>query len=173
MSIKGDGIEKSKKEMFQCFAGKNKIGLLGFLIAMALIFTATCVFAFKNEPGDKYQLVKAENGIVRIPISKVNDGKAHFFTYKYDGKNINFFVLKSSDGVIRAAFDACDICYKERKGYRQEGDYMVCNNCRQKFPSIRINDVKGGCNPAPLNREVSGKYILLKVQDIKKGNFYF
>jgi uncharacterized membrane protein len=173
MSIKSNGMERKQKKDVPGFGSKNKIGPLGFFIATALIFTATCVFAFKNEPRDKYQLVKAENGKIMIPISKVSDGKAQFFAYRDDGKNINFFVLKSSDGVIRAAFDACDICYKERKGYRQEGDYMVCNNCGQKFPSIRINDVKGGCNPAPLNREVSGKYVILKVQDIKKGNFYF
>jgi uncharacterized membrane protein len=159
--------------MIKCGVMKNKVGLLLLFIATALIFTAPSVFAFKKESEDKFQMVKAEKGIVRIPISKVNDGKAHFFTYKDEEKNINFFVLKSSDGVIRAAFDACDICYKERKGYRQEGDYMVCNNCGQKFPSTRINDVKGGCNPAPLNREVRGEYLILKVSDIQKGKSYF
>ena len=29
---------------------------------------------------------------------------------------------------------------------------MVCNNCGQKFSSDLINEIKGGCNPAPLER---------------------
>ncbi len=152
---------------------KTKNSLFVIVIAIALIFIGAYVFAFKKDSVNKFQIVKAENGTVIIPISKVNDGKAHFFTYRDKGKNINFFVLKSSDGVLRAAFDACDSCYKERKGYRQEGDHMVCNNCGQKFPSIRINDIKGGCNPAPLTREVSGKHLVLKVSDIKEGKIYF
>jgi hypothetical protein len=46
--------------------------------------------------------------------------------------------MKSADGVIRAAYDACDVCYRERKGYHQEGDDMVCNNCGRHFPSTSI-----------------------------------
>jgi len=173
MSIGGRVVEKSREEMLRVFKGKNKIGLMGFFIVMALILTTTCVFALKSESVNKYKIVKAENGKVMIPVSEVSDGKARFFTFRNGGKNINFFVLKSSDRVIRAAFDACDVCYKERKGYRQERDHMVCNNCGQKFLSIHINNVKGGCNPAPLDRTVSGNYIVLKVPDIEKGNFYF
>ena len=115
----------------------------------------------------------ADNSLY-IPLSKVDDGIAHFYTYESAaGKTIRFFVLKSSDGVIRAAFDACDICFEAKKGYRQEGDYMVCNNCGMKFPSAKINEESGGCNPSPLKREVEGDNIVILKEEIEKGVRFF
>jgi uncharacterized membrane protein len=51
---------------------------------------------------------------------------------------------------------------------------MVCNNCGQRFPSVKVNVIKGGCNPAPLNRTVVGDNLMIKVSDILEGgNLYF
>jgi len=103
------------------------------------------------------------------------DGRAKYYAYKTpEGLNIRYFLLKSSDGIIRAAFDSCDTCWAAGKGYRQEGDFMVCNNCGLRFASVKINEVKGGCNPAPLTRSSSGDKIIVKVKDIiEQGSFYF
>ena len=103
------------------------------------------------------------------------DGKARYYAYKTpQGINVRYFLLKSSDGVIRAAFDSCDTCWSAGKGYRQEGNFMVCNNCGLRFASVKINEVKGGCNPAPLTRTASGDKIIVKVKDIiEQGSFYF
>jgi uncharacterized membrane protein len=103
------------------------------------------------------------------------DGKAKYYSYKTpQGLNIRYFLLKSSDGVIRAAFDSCDTCWSAGKGYRQEGDFMVCNNCGLRFASVKINEIKGGCNPAPLSRTAKGDKIIVKVKDIiEQGSFYF
>jgi uncharacterized membrane protein len=103
------------------------------------------------------------------------DGKAKYYSYKTpQGLDIRYFLLKSSDGVIRAAFDACDTCWAAGKGYRQDGDFMVCNNCGLRFSSVKINEIKGGCNPAPLTRASSGDKIIVKVKDIvEQGSFYF
>ena len=108
-------------------------------------------------------------------VKDFEDGKARYYAYKTpDGLNIRYFLLKSSDGVIRAAFDSCDTCWSAGKGYRQEGDLMVCNNCGLKFASVKINEVKGGCNPAPLTRTAKGDKIIVKVKDIvEQGSFYF
>ena len=86
---------------------------------------------------------------------------------------IKFFVIKSSDGVIRAAFDACDVCFPAHKGYTQEGDFMVCNNCGRKFHTARINVVEGGCNPAPLNRTTADGQMVIRVADILSGARFF
>jgi uncharacterized membrane protein len=120
-----------------------------------------------------YKLVKAQDGVVSIPVSTFGDYRAKYYEYKFPEKTVSFFILKSSDGVIRAAFDACDVCFREKKGYRQEGDLMVCNNCGQLFPSERINIEKGGCNPAPLERSTVGQNVVLKVSDIYLGVRYF
>ena len=75
--------------------------------------------------------------------------------------------------MVRAAFDACDVCYAAKKGYRQEGNFMVCNNCGQKFISTRINEVRGGCNPAPLERKIVGDKLVIATADILTGARYF
>jgi hypothetical protein len=121
----------------------------------------------------RFTSVEGVNGEVHIEISAVNDGKAHYYSFKDGEKEIKMFVIKSPDGLIRAAFDACDVCFPEKKGYTQEGDFMVCNNCGRKFHSDRVNTVEGGCNPAPLKRqEVDGKLVIL-VEDIIPGARFF
>jgi uncharacterized membrane protein len=109
------------------------------------------------------------------PVSSFADGQAKYYSFKSpQGLDIRYFIMKSSDGVIRAAFDACDTCWAAGKGYRQEGDNMVCNNCGLRFPSNRINEVKGGCNPSPLTRTIAGNNVIIKVNDIiEQGSFYF
>jgi uncharacterized membrane protein len=108
------------------------------------------------------------------PLSDYKDGKARFYGYKTpEGITIKYFALRSSDGVIRAAFDACDVCWPEGKGYKQKGDYMICQNCGKRFASLRVGDVQGGCNPAPLKREVVGDKLVVKLKDLLEGEKYF
>ena len=111
---------------------------------------------------------------VTYPEKAFANGKAQHFTYKTgEGLTIRYFIIRSSDGVIRAAFDACDVCWPENKGYFQKGDFMVCKNCGKQFPSARINEVRGGCNPAPLERKVENGNVILQVTDILQGKAYF
>jgi uncharacterized membrane protein len=111
---------------------------------------------------------------VVLPVSEFEDGKAHFYKYvTADGLAMRYFILKSSDGVIRSALDACDACWQSGKGYHQEGDEMVCNNCRMRFASTKIMEVKGGCNPSPLKRVVVDGKVRIKFEDIEEGRKYF
>lgn len=113
-----------------------------FILTFALAGNSHALFGFS-----KYTAVEATNGVVTIPIADVSDGDAHYYVFNKDGFEIKFFLLKSNDGIIRAAFDACDVCFREKKGYSQEGEFMVCNNCGQRFHSSRINEVKGAATP--------------------------
>jgi uncharacterized membrane protein len=130
---------------------------------LAIIFCLVAIFAFA-----------ATASQITYPEKTFADGKARFFSYKTnDGVTIRYFIMKSSDGVIRAAFDACDVCWPENKGYTQQGDFMVCNNCGRRFPSIRINEVRGGCNPAPLKRKMEQGNVVIRVADLLQGKTYF
>jgi hypothetical protein len=122
---------------------------------------------------DPYPLVVAEDGTVRLPLSTFDDHKAHFYTYMHEGRPIEFFVLKSKDGVVRAAFNACDVCFQSKKGYTQDGDEVICNNCGRRFPADQINVIQGGCNPSPLQRTVEGDTLVIQVEDILSGVKYF
>jgi uncharacterized membrane protein len=111
---------------------------------------------------------------VRIPLAELDGGKAKFFEYKTaDNKSIRFFAMKSSDGVYRAALDACDECWAARKGYVQDGDDMICRKCGRRFHSAKINEVSGGCNPVPLTRAVADGHLVITASDLQAGKSYF
>ncbi len=120
-----------------------------------------------------HKRIKAQDGELLLPINEVNDGKAHYYVYDAMGKDVKFFVVKSADGIIRAAFDACDVCFHSKKGYAQDGEFMICNNCGRQFHSNRINVVEGGCNPAPLHRVERGGSLVITVKDVLLGARYF
>ena len=121
----------------------------------------------------RYTSVKENNGEIRLGVDEVADGQAHYYSFERGEKTINFFIIKSPDGVIRAAFDACDVCFPSRKGYIQEGEYMVCKNCGRKFHTNRVNVVEGGCNPAPLKRRTDGNQLVIGVTDLLSGSRFF
>jgi uncharacterized membrane protein len=50
---------------------------------------------------------------------------------------------------------------------------MVCRNCGQRFHATKVNEVKGGCNPAPLERRVENGHLVIRVSDILQGKPYF
>jgi uncharacterized membrane protein len=147
------------------------------LAVAALLIVAGAAFAFVSARGGGATAATttqaAPGGDVKIALADVNDGKAHFYSYDAGGTQVKYFVLKSSDGKVRAAFDACDVCFAQKKGYHQEGDEMVCNNCGRRFPSTKINEVEGGCNPSPVERTVKGQTLVLKTADLQAGVQYF
>jgi len=143
---------------------------MALVIIMGVIGISFLFFAPKGEGAS----VANPEGQITYPVKTFQDGKARFYQFKSnDWITIKYFLLKSSDGVIRAAFDACDVCWPEGKGYVQKGDYMVCRNCGRRFASVYVNVITGGCNPGALQREVVGDKLIIKVKDILDGRKYF
>jgi hypothetical protein len=123
---------------------------------------------------EPFPLVTAnEAGDIRFPIAEFADGVAHFYTFMANGRPVELFVIHTSDNVIRTAFDACDVCYRAKLGYRQDGQFMVCNNCGNRFPVSRIDLVNGGCNPAPFAARIDGNDLVIAAQDLTAGLSYF
>jgi uncharacterized membrane protein len=120
------------------------------------------------------QEVRPADGVFVFPVASFQDGKAKHFEYKPSpDQRIRFFVVKSTDGVIRAAFDACEVCWKAKKGYVQQGNDMICINCGLKFRTDKVNEVTGGCNPSALKRTVQGANVVISQQDVMSGLRYF
>ena len=158
---------------------KSKMPLIITLVAAAIMAGGAVYFLGGEKEAGPVSATAAvtQNDATEFVYnaSDFADGQAKYYSYKTpQGLDIRYFLLRSSDGVIRAAFDSCDTCWSAGKGYRQEGDFMVCNNCGLRFASVKINEIKGGCNPAPLTRTASGGKIIVKVKDIiEQGSFYF
>lgn len=124
-------------------------------------------------PGQSSQNVSQAQKVT-YPLATFDDGKARHYQYvEGNGIAVKYFILKSSDGIVRAAFDACDVCWPSGKGYYQKVDVMVCRNCGRQFASVKINELKGGCNPAPLLRKVVGGNLVIQVKNILEGAQYF
>jgi len=141
------------------------------VVAAALLIGAASVFAFSL---GKYEKVKTNGAVVTIPVARLSDGKVRFYKFEDNGKEIAFFAVKAPDGSVRTAFDACDACYRDKKGYEQQGDKLNCKNCNQKFAINRLGpNATGGCNPGYLPHQLSGSSISISVQDLKGGARFF
>jgi uncharacterized membrane protein len=141
----------------------------------SLAYSGVLSGLFKKSPAESAKAagVLETADAVRIPLKTLDSGKVLFLSLESEGRQLYYFALKSQDGAFRAALDACDVCYRTNRGYRQEGDQMVCNNCGQKFACDKIGEVKGGCNPHPLARGIEGQYLVIKKVDIVAGKDYF
>ncbi len=126
--------------------------------------------------GIKGEKVILENGEVKIDASVFDDNKArHYNVEVSSGKIVYFFIVKDKNGILRAAANECQICFAVRRGFRQEGDEMVCNNCGNRYPIERIATEKGGCNPAPINPnlEVVDGEIVIEEEKLDEVSIYF
>ena len=180
MDRKSDTRDRKKAQFSEASGKKNRATPVLVVVALALlgvggylVFSASSqnptATSVASTPGSS----TANSRDIKISLSDLT-GTAKFFDYRTaDNKSMRFFVIKSSDGVYRAALDACDTCYHAKKGYHQEGDDMVCNNCGLHFHSAQINEVHGGCNPVGLPRMVEGSQLIIKASELDSRASYF
>ena len=156
---------------------RRRMTPLVVMSALTVILAATLLYVMASGRGSgpgEAQAVAAAGQDLSFPVAQFDDGVARFYRQTTaDGREVRFFVMKSSDGVIRAAFDACDTCWEARLGYHQQGDVMVCKKCKRTFPSNDINVLQGGCNPAPLNRTIVDGRVVLTAAALRAGTGYF
>jgi uncharacterized membrane protein len=149
----------------------KKIFFLCFLLAALAL--SGCV----SGPDQPAGLASAgvADSTVSIPLEKIGS-TANFFESNSGGTTVRFFAVRAGDGSIKTAFDACDVCFASKKGYRQEGTYLVCNNCGNKYSIEGIgveNKAPGGCWPGYLPSKVVGNSLVIQKADLDKGRGRF
>jgi uncharacterized membrane protein len=178
--------EGKRSQFAQDAEGARKKNTVKILALVAALLVGAAVYLVAGAGVERAPVVAAGGGAavspdgsggsggdVSIPVSDLS-GKARFYEYKTAaGKTVSFFAMRSSDGVYRAALNACDVCFAGKQGYRQEGADMVCNKCGMHFPSAKINEVKGGCNPIGLRRAVEGESLRISARELEAGAGYF
>lgn len=88
-----------------------------------------------------------------IPTADITTD-ASFFPVEVDGTRMEVIAVKDSEGNIRTAFNTCQICYDSGRGYYvQSGNYLVCQNCGNRFSMDQVEIESGGCNPWPILAE--------------------
>lgn len=135
-----------------------------------LLLCSLVVFSGCGKKLAQYEDAPVQDNKIIIPLRDVRDGKAHFFMYTRGGRQINFFVRTDAKGAVSSYFDACYTCYKHKKGYRQEGSDLICNECGMKFGlADETWEAKGGCDPILLKSTVEGDNLIIETAVIEKG----
>lgn len=140
-----------------------------FLLLFYFLLLAGC-----SKQAPEHTIVQATGDVVKIPIEEVNDGSVHFYTYKLDGKNINFLVRTDGKGKLHTHFDACYSCYQYKKGYRVKEPYIVCIACTLKYHlDEELWDFIGPCAPITLKSSIEGDHLVIERERLERGKKLF
>jgi len=158
---------------------KKKILVLGIVAVGAMIFLGGCTSTTQNNDNTNkntnYETAPQQNETeVRIPLSDI-DTTATFYSYDSNGVTVRYFAVEDTQGTVHVAFDACDVCYEAKKGYKQVGSEMQCLNCGKQFAitSIGTENTAGGCWPSFLSMKIDGNDVVIKIADLKTKAFMF
>ena len=158
---------------------KKKLVGIGIIILGAMIYLAGCTSTTQNNDNTNkntnYNTAPQQNATeVRIPLSDIGT-TATFYSYDSDGVTVRYFAVKDAQGNVHVAFDACDVCYEAKKGYKQNGQEMQCLNCGQQFgiTSIGTENIAGGCWPSYLNMKIDGNDVVIKIADLEAKSYMF
>jgi FTR1 family protein len=138
-----------------------------------VILTFICLdFVYARGPAalSPAEAVTPADGSVALPVSRLDDGALHRFSFTDAEKTLRFFVIKIDQNKFGVAFDACENCGDQ--GYYQEGAVIFCVNCVAEINPSTIG-IGGGCNPIPLTYKMQNDTLHLSVDDLRAGMKYF
>ena len=142
----------------------------GFVL---LLLAMTASIGCAHEP-PVHELVQAVGGAVQIPLARVEDGAVHFFTYRHDGKNVNFLVRTDGSGALQAHLDACFSCYRYKRGYVVEEDSLVCIACRLAYRTEdEVWDFIGACAPISVHSSIEQGNLVIQERLLVRAAKYF
>lgn len=119
-----------------------------------------------------YQAPEIIGDKVVINTSQLIDRRPVFYSYNYNKKRINFFVIKI-DGRVSSYLDACRECYPKKLGFGFDDGFMYCRSCNVRYPVSDIEKGFGSCYPIKIpGEERDGKYFIsLKTLQDKVNKF--
>lgn len=147
---------------------------LVLVIAFIVLFLYADRVLDGNDSG--YQRVKpeAQSRQVRVPVADLPPGDVRFYRFLNEGnQEVKFFIGRDGAGEVQVGFDANEICFKRKRGYRHDGEWLVCRVCDKSFRVSEVNDGGGGCKPVPLEHRVEGEQVVLAEADVLAGWRYF
>ncbi|HEY0512784.1 MAG TPA: Fe-S-containing protein [Thermoanaerobaculia bacterium] len=144
-------------------------GVLIVLLVWGAIWGAEVALEGRLNPSG-FRQVMPERGAVRIDLASLKPQEVRFFRFLNSGnQEVRFFVGRDGTGQVQVAFDADEQCAKGKRGFRHEGEWMVCNKCDKAFRLNTVNSGGEGCTPIPLHHRVEGQELVLAESDILQG----
>lgn len=146
-----------------------------FIIAIIGFSAIVMISSLSNSSSGKKIYTPLQDGNNLIIAESSLNANAKFYSYTDNNVKIYFFAMLGTDNEVHIAFDACDVCYTEKKGYSQDGTNMVCNNCGNVFliTSIGTENLQGGCWPSHLPVLINNGEISMTISDIVLKRYMF
>jgi uncharacterized membrane protein len=120
--------------------------------------------------GSQYERVRPANGLVTLSLASLKPKEVRFYRFLNSGnQEVRFFVGRDGAGTVQVAYDASETCAKLKRGFRHDGDWVICNKCDKSFRLAEVNAGGGGCKPIPLEHRVQGDQLLIAENDVLKG----
>ncbi|MDR1082692.1 MAG: DUF2318 domain-containing protein [Coriobacteriales bacterium] len=117
-----------------------------------------------------------EGSDITISIAEITE-QARFYPTTVDGTELEVLAIKASDGTVRTAFNTCQVCFDSGRGYyKQEGNALVCQNCKNRFGADDVEVKTGGCNPVPIfdnNTVTTEESITIPLDYLKEAKAIF
>jgi high-affinity iron transporter len=135
-----------------------------------MLVTAEFIYAKSMSAPQKAAEVTFINGQVSIPLTEVQDGDMHFYQAMENGVEVRFWLYQKPDGKMATVLDACEICGSV--GFYKGTTGVVCKNCAAPINPQSVG-MAGGCNPIPLQAEVTSDAVIIKEADVAAGSRMF
>ncbi len=136
------------------------MSMSGLKYALTLLASASFMISSLSacSKTPSYPAPKRTGADIVIETSSMKLEVPKFFTYRFQEKNINFFVIKMPNATL-SFLDACASCYPHKRGYRCEDNDVVCRYCDIRYPIGKLEKGLGNCYPIRIEgRTENGKY---------------
>lgn len=150
----------------------RKATAFGLVLVFSVIMTST-LWSLTGNNTVQFKTLKEKDGKITLSAAGFKNQKAKFYSVLINEVNVRFFVVQSADGINHASFDACTVCYQAKKGYKQIGDKMSCNNCGNQYETKLLELDRRGCNPVHIPLTTDKGSLSISLDDLKKGAVYF
>ena len=110
--------------------------------------------------------------VINIPLNEITSTLKKY-EYNAKGVTVRYFAVLGSDGKVRTAFDACDVC--GGYGYTQQGNDIACKKCGKVFSidGLGTKNKGYGCWPSFLSHTVDNENIIINKKELEAGVFRF
>jgi uncharacterized membrane protein len=142
------------------FAMKHtRLTIIGYIVATwCLLGAFASLAACSRQP--RYAAPPIEGEHVVIPAASLPLEMPQFYSFRTEGTDVNFFVIRMKDRVL-SFLDACLTCYPRKLGYRYENGAMVCRACDTRYSIHRLEQGIGGCFPIRIAGKLEGGSYLI------------
>lgn len=148
-------------------------GILIVVLFSGVVYGSNYLWHGRHEQSFE-RVAPDRNGQVLLDVGDLAKDEVRFYRFlNAANQEVRFFVGRDETGTVQVAFDANELCYKLKRGYRHEGEWVVCNKCDKSFRLAETNAGGGGCRPVPLDHRVEGDQLVLAESAILQGWRYF